>query len=577
MLHPRADDGEVFGHALAAARNVRAVLGSVGRSYISPTSAEEVTAALNYVAVRWQARPVGARVGLAGRTARMLDPQWWARNVRRELLTENEGMEHAQCVVRRKGQVYCSDHAFKRKAQRAKRNRETLARLEVQNDEGQALNLLEVSDASVSNPKLRRAELMVRCRGFEETAKFYGHEAVFLTLTAPSRFHRFSPSGQPNPKWAGETPKDAQKYLTEVWARIRAAWNRRGIVPYGFRVAEPHHDGCPHWHILLFCPPGLVGWYEPTRAVSRGRLSHHQGAGLVGIAGKYALADSPMEPGAMDHRFTYKLIDPSKGSATGYIAKYIAKNVDGIGETGDGVGMDFASGKTAQDASARVRVWASTWGIRQFQQIGGPSVTVWRELRKLAEGTVQNDLFEAPRAAADRSLWALFWVLQGGPDAGRVALLKPQWDDSTTGRYGDAVRRVVGVTDADKVQACQTRLTEWRVQRAGLGLIEEFEADRLHRRDMGRRYPEMQRLGVFDPVPVPEFEGAERPWTGVNNCTAFLKKGPAGAPELQAEAIKVAKAEQAQLDRQNFAGPWWATSKENHGSNHSGHPGHRTG
>ncbi|MES2688079.1 MAG: replication endonuclease [Pseudomonadota bacterium] len=520
-LEPRADDALLINHAACAVRAVRAHLGPLS----APTSSDALTATLDSIAEGYQAKPPIKTITLAGRIGRMLDPLWWSRNVRRELLRENEAIEHAAGLVRRRGQCYVSDHAMKRKKERAAQNRRTLERLEVVNDEGQSFNLAEIADGSVSNPKLRRSELMTRCRGFEETAAYMGHEAVFLTLTCPSRFHRFNAKGKPNDKWNNATPRDGQKFLNETWAKIRAEWKREGHAPYGFRVAEPHHDGCPHWHILLFAPSSGLGWFVPRR-LAAGR--DDAGAGIVGIAGRYACEDSFNEAGAIKHRFTCERIDLSKGSATGYIAKYISKNIDGCTELGDGIGLDFASGQTASKAAPRVRTWASTWGIRQFQQIGGPSVTVWRELRRLGKDgqPLQLELFEGPRAAADRALWALFWVLQGGPEAPRTELIKPQYDKETLGKYGDAVPRVVGV-EAPTGEALTTRLHTWTVQRAGLADLDAREDARRGLRDIAKRHPELVKvLGLDavtgDAVPVSEFERsgkAAQPWTGVNNCT----------------------------------------------------------
>jgi hypothetical protein len=113
-----------------------------------------------------------------------------------------------------------------------------------------------------------------------------------------------------NKRYDGTLPGQAQKYLTKVWSRIRAKLARQGIQPYGFRIAEPNHDGTPHWHLLVFVAPEHL-------------------ADLQATIWKYALQDSPDKPGALKHRVDFKLIDAGKGTAAGYIAKYVAKNIDG--------------------------------------------------------------------------------------------------------------------------------------------------------------------------------------------------------------------------------------------------------
>lgn len=508
MLDTRAQDHEIKAHALWSVGRVKTLLNSIGhRAQNAPVRAivtpESLHQELNAIAAACHARPCADDVTLSGRIARMTDAAWWTRNLRRETVKRNEVLEHAGAKIRRKGQCYASDHAHKMKATQAKANRKTLEGLEVVNEAGQAFNLLEIADKSVSNPKIRRGELMTRARGFEEVAELMGHKAIFLTITCPSRFHRFAGTGAENRNWSEATPRDAQDYLCATWAKIRAAWGRREIAPYGFRVAEPHHDACPHWHILLFVPGDSV----PE---------------LCAIAQRYALKDSPGERGALKHRFTVERIDTTKGSATGYIAKYIAKNIDGLTEAGDNVGLDFASGTKASDASARVKTWATTWGIRQFQQIGGPSVTVWRELRRLgevAEQVGQRDLFTSAQDAADQANWMMFWMLQGGPEQKRAGLtLRPFYQADSLGKYGDAVRRITGVTqrtDSGELYL-QTRIHEWTIQRNGQNVVELDYQQR--REDMASAARVAAFLSAAKGAGI-GFPAHGAAWTGVNNCT----------------------------------------------------------
>lgn len=330
--------------------------------------------------------------------------RWWRRQVRKLQAREVEKVARLRRKVAKGRQVYLSDWNVKRFAAAQKRNQRVLEGVEAVNDDGQVYTLAELQALGTSNPGNRRNELMTRMRGFEECADLFGHAGEFWTFTTPSRFHAMTATKSgviQNSKWVDADPRDGQRWLSLMWSRIRAQLGREGIQVYGFRVAEPHHDGTPHWHLLLFMLPGDV---RRARRICR----------------RHLLSDCGTERGAWRRRFTAKAIQSSKGSATGYIAKYISKNINAA-HMGD-LASDEAPELSLADGAQRVNAWASTWGIRQFQQVGGPSVTVWRELRRLAaegpDGSQQHlfdELDEETLEAADVGDWMSYTLAMGGP------------------------------------------------------------------------------------------------------------------------------------------------------------------
>ncbi|WP_244073479.1 replication endonuclease [Nitrosomonas sp. PY1] len=398
---------------------------------------------------------------------RMCSPGWWNRRIHILRLRKIETIARNIELVNRLRGTYASDYTVHVKRKQKERNREYLATNFVSNQNGEIFSLQNLADRSVSNPVVRRTELMTRIRGFEMVAEHLGHVGEFYTLTTPSRMHACLHTGRANPNHDGTTVLQAHEYLVHLWALIRAELDRQNIHPYGFRVVEPHHDGTPHWHLLLFIP-------EMHREATRAIMRH------------YALMDSGNEPGALKRRFEAVPIDPAKGSATGYIAKYISKNIDGYKLEQDLYGNPAAS------AAERITAWANTWGIRQFQQIGGPSVTVWRQLRKLDK--TEDPELETIRKSATASDWAAFMLAMGDPETShRSHCIRPFYDESkrlnpltgeiyspATSRYGDAVPlRATGIVWKGKNYS--TRKHVWmllKVDSEDVTLRSEAQAER---------------------------------------------------------------------------------------------------
>ncbi len=332
-----------------------------------------------------------------------------------------------------------------------RRTREFLKGMELEDEEGNRISLIEKYDGSVANPAIRRCELMTRIRGFENICNEMGFIGEFYTLTAPARYHATIKTGHRNRKWNGSSPADTQRYLCSIWQKIRAKLHREEIRIFGIRVAEPHHDATPHWHMLMFMRPEQA---ERVREIMRDYAWQEDGSELT--TGK-----------ARKARFHAEAIDPEKGSATGYVAKYISKNIDGYALDGE---TDDESGKDLKETASAVSAWAARWHIRQFQFVGGAPVTVYRELRRMADSETAHGLsveFAAAHDAADAGDWAGYVNAQGGPFVRRDELAVRTWYQASEdfNEYGEETVRIKGVyaTEAGDDTPILTRLMQWKI------------------------------------------------------------------------------------------------------------------
>ncbi len=437
--------------------------------------------------------------------SKLISEKWWCGRLNKIRKIMREHLAIAMGQVSSKASPYASWDCVREHQAQQTANYEYIKQCQLLDEEtGEEADLWDMVKKSVANPAIRRHELMVRCRGCEDIGNELGLQGLFLTLTTPAKYHNSYKKGGFIGHWNGASPRDAQTYLNNVWQRIRAKLGRKDIRWFGVRVAEPHHDGTPHWHLLIWVKP------EDKELVTEIFVDY------ATKEDKHELFD---KQGKFDHsaRCDVGDIDPELGTATGYIAKYISKNIDGFAMDDE---VSDETGKLVKDMAKNVSAWKSRWNIRQFQFFGGAPVTTYRELRRFANqnkkafmeylfmqervdlltiySMLQRDLVGPIKpsklitnkelmqvigdsyqargdskqssvagtlAAADHGNWQGYIMGQGGPFVKRDDLLivNVYQELPFASPHGETVRKLEGFQTPDEV--VKTRLKVWTIKK----------------------------------------------------------------------------------------------------------------
>lgn len=164
-------------------------------------------------------------------------------------------------------------------------------------------NLLDNSMHANINPKKYFAEVNNRVNSLFEYSKMLGLYPVFLTMTLPPEYH-------PNSKtFKKYTVRESIRELSYRWKKfidrkifkhIKKTINHNMIY---LRVIEPHKDGCPHCHALIFIPKNFI---IPVK--------------------KAFIASFSADASRNAHKDAFKYVwSGQEGGAIAYILKYINK------------------------------------------------------------------------------------------------------------------------------------------------------------------------------------------------------------------------------------------------------------
>ena len=297
-------------------------------------------------------------------------------------------------------------------------------------EDGQQVPLWGVMESS---RKARLAALYAQTLGLDELADRRGLLPVFITMTLPPQHH-------PNPRhglpYAGlewedaPCPEETDAAMGGLWTLLRARLAADDIDLLGLRVVEPHQDGCPHLHALL---------YFQDQAQSD-RLDWH-------------LQELCPEP-VKGKRIASKLVmlDRTKAKPATYVMKYLLKCLpahEDAARHADGTITDGDPDHLAHHAE--VQAWASERRLRRFAWLGLHGIrTTWQRIRAMTDDEIEHapDAMQEAAHAMRTGAWADALEAMGAIRADgreRVRLTYATRENA----YGEDVKRPDGLAMGD--------------------------------------------------------------------------------------------------------------------------------
>jgi hypothetical protein len=306
-----------------------------------------------------------------------------AQKRRRTKLAREAVALHANLVGGKSGNKRCSPAARIERREQKQKHEEWAANNKVFNKEtGQYFSLAAPEDKL----KTRLAEFYTFAKGLEAIIKPNlgmppDYEWARAIITAPAQMHCNPTKGSSS--WDGTLPNEVARYFAEGWALVRARLAKFGITCSGFWTREAHQDATPHVNFFIIFRPGA--YREVARAMKE-------------VFGKNKRATNIMQGDDERARKALEAKGQKPQSFATYAMKYFSKGFQAEPDE-DSEGED---------------VTASAFGYRRHGFFGLPSLTVWRELRRMQTCNSTDPLIKAAWFAAHRGDAADFIQLAGG-------------------------------------------------------------------------------------------------------------------------------------------------------------------